>query len=334
MPDGERKPNLWGALYGCLLCVLTACSSPDNGIDDRLPSWREGRAKQAIADFVERVTDSGHPDFVAPQDRVAVFDNDGTLIIERPTLVQFEFLYSRIKALAADHPEWKTTQPFQAVLEDDRKHLMEMGFRKRTPLVEAAQADISQDEFQRAAREFFVDGKHARYARRYMDLVYQPVLELVHYLQANAFKVFIVSGGGIEFIRSYAEDIYDVPKENVIGSSMKAVLLEEGGRLEVYRQPGFSSMNAGRFKPINIRLHTGRRPIFAIGNSDGDLDMLQYTATNSLPSLVLLIHHDDSEREYAYADKSTAVRETAAARGWTAVSMRGDFKTVFSESAP
>ncbi len=328
------KPCLRSVGYGCFLGVIAACGSLNGGIDDPLPSWQEGVAKQAITDFVGRVTDPEHADFVAPADRVAVFDNDGTLIIERPTLVQFEFLYARIKALAAEHPDWRTTQPFQAVLEDDRKLLAEMGYRKRGALVTAGQANISQDEFQRTAMDFLADGEHLRYSARYVDLVYQPMLELIRYLQAHEFKVFIVSGGGIEFIRSYAEDVYGVPKENVIGSSMKAGLREQDDRLDVYRKPGFSSMNAGRFKPVNIRLHTGRRPIFAIGNSDGDLDMLRYTHTGSRPSLVLLIQHDDPVREYEYADESSRVREIATERGWPVVSMRDDFRIVFSAAVP
>lgn len=320
--------------YGCLLGLIAACASLDDGIDDPLPSWQEGVAKQAIIEFVGRVTDPGHADFVTPADRVAVFDNDGTLIIERPTLVQFEFLYTRIKALAVEHPDWQTTQPFQAVLEDDRDLLAEMGYQKRGALVTAGQANISQDEFQLAVTDFLADGEHVRYSARYVDLVYQPMLELIRYLQAHDFKVFVVSGGGIEFIRSYAEDVYGVPKENVIGSSMKAGLREHDDRLDVYRKPGFSSMNAGRFKPINIRLHTGRRPIFAIGNSDGDLDMLQYTHTGTGPSLALLIRHDDPVREYEYADESSQVREIATERGWPVVSMRDDFRTVFSVVPP
>jgi hypothetical protein len=328
------KRCLRSAGCGFLVAVLAACANLNGGIDDPLPSWRAGAAKQAIIEFVGRVTDPGHLDFVAPADRVAVFDNDGTLTIERPTLVQFEFIYARIKTLAAEHTDWWTTQPFQAVLEDDRKLLTEMGFQKRGALITAAQTGISQDEFQRAATEFLADGKHVRYAVRYVDLAYQPMLELIRYLQAHEFKLFVVSGGGIEFIRSYAEDVYGVPKENVIGSSMKAELREHGDVIDVYRKPGFSSMNAGRFKPINIRLHTGRRPIFAIGNSDGDLDMLQYTHSNSRTSLVLLLHHDDPVREYAYADESNRVREIAAERGWPVVSMRDDFRTVFPVATP
>jgi phosphoserine phosphatase len=329
------KSYLSSVGYVCLLSLIAACAGPNGDVDDySLPSWQEGVAKLAITDFVGRVVDPDHADFVAPADRIAVFDNDGTLIIERPTLVQFEFLYSRIKSLAGDHPDWQTTQPFQAVLEDDRELLMEMGFRQRTPLVAAAQAGISQDEFQHAATEFLEDGQHVRYSARYVDLVYQPMLELIGYLQAHEFKVFIVSGGGIEFIRSYAERAYGVPKENVIGSSMKAELKAQGDRLDVYRKPGFGSMNAGRFKPINIRLHTGRRPVFAIGNSDGDLEMLQYANSNALPSLVMLINHDDAAREYEYPDESIRVREIAADRGWPIVSMRDDFRTVFSVEAP
>jgi hypothetical protein len=209
-----------------------------------------------------------------------------------------------------------------------------MGYRKRGAIVAAGQAGITQEEFQTAVADFISVARHARFDERFVDLVYQPMLELIRYLQASDFRIFIVSGGGIEFIRNFAEDVYGLSRENVIGSSMKTDLHEQDGRLVILRKPGFSSLNAGRFKPLNIKLHTGRRPIMAVGNSDGDLEMLRFTEDNAMPSLVLLIHHDDAEREYEYADDSVQVRQVAQARGWQTVSMRRDFKTVFPVSRP
>jgi len=320
-----------------MLCVLSACGPTDADLRERgeiLPSWEDGPARHAIMEFVRTVTDPASTGYVNPADRVAVFDHDGTLIVEQPTLVQFEFLYQRIKTLAGDHPDWTTTQPFQAVLEDDRQLLAEMGYRKRGAIVAAGQAGITQEEFRTAVADFISVARHSRFDARFVDLVYQPMLELIRYLQASDFRIFIVSGGGIEFIRNFAEDVYGLPRENVIGSSMKTDLHELDGRLVILRKPGFSSLNAGRFKPLNIKLHTGRRPIMAVGNSDGDLEMLRFTEDNAMLSLVLLIHHDDQEREFEYADDSVQVRQMAQARGWQTVSMRRDFKTVFPAPRP
>jgi len=320
-----------------VFCMLTACGKTDIGLPaggDVLPSWADGVAKSAILKFVRTVTDPENTSYVAPADRLAVFDNDGTLIVERPTLVQFEFLYRRIKMLAENNPDWPATQPFKAVLEDDRQLLAEMNFRTRGAIVAAGQADITQEEFRIAVADFLSVGRHSRFGARYVELVYQPMLELIGYLRVNGFKVFVVSGGGIEFIRNYSEEVYGVPRERVIGSSMKTALDEQDGRLIIVRKPGFSSLNAGRFKPLNIKLHTGRRPIMAVGNSDGDLEMLRFAEGNELPSLVLLMHHDDAEREYEYADDSVQARQAARDRGWQVVSMRTDFKTIFPVAGP
>lgn len=313
--------------------VLSACAGSDDPVDaraDPLPSWTASVPRSAILNFVARVSDPAHADFVPAPERIAVFDNDGTLIVERPTIVQFEFLYQRIKALAPEHPEWATIQPFKAVLEDDREGLAAMGFRKRGDLVTYGQANITQETFYAAAEAFLATGRHVRFDRPYTELVYRPMLELIRFLQASDFRVFIVSGGGIEFIRSFSEGIYGINRENVIGSSMKYGLREIDGRLSIYRQPGWQSLNAGRFKPINIQLHIGRRPILAVGNSDGDLDMLRFVADGKRPSLILLVHHDDAEREYAYADEAAAARELAAQRGWQHISMADDFRAVFA----
>jgi len=313
-----------------LLPGLIGCADrQDSTQADPLPSWNDGAARSGILAFVQRVTDRNGPEFVAVRDRIAVFDNDGTLIIEKPTLVQFEFLYTRIRNLAPEHPEWSTLQPFKAVLEDDREALADMGFRKRGPLVEASQGNVFQDDFGSAVAEFLVTEKHARYQRRYVELVYAPMIELIRYLEANDFRVFIVSGGGIDFIRNFSEDVYAIPRERVIGSSTKTELRSRDNRVAVYRKTGFRSINAGRFKPLNIWLHIGRRPVFTVGNSDGDFDMLRFTSDADLPSLAVLLRHDDAVREYAYDEGSEKALAAAPGLGWITVSMRDDFATLF-----
>lgn len=312
------------------VCLLNACAGAG---EDPLPSWERRDARRTILDFVERVTDSNGPDFRAPEDRIAVFDNDGTLIVERPAPVQFAFMYERVRALAPEYPDWAVTQPFAAVIEDDREWLRGMNFAHRRELGMATQADMTQGDFATVVDEFLSAWRHPRFEKRYPDIIYRPMFELVKYLQANEFKVFIVSGGGIEFIRSYAEEAFGVPKENVIGSSRKTDLRTRDDRLVIYRK-GLNSVNAGRFKPLNIQLHTGRRPILAVGNSDGDLEMLRFTEGGSQASLALLVLHDDPVREYAYQDGALRVREVAESRGWQTVSMRADFKTVFGQADP
>lgn len=316
---------------GLVFVGLTACAgSPVSSSVDPLPSWNAGAAKVSIIDFVSRVTDRGDPEFVGVQDRIAVFDNDGTLMIERPTLVQFEFLYDRIRTLAPEHPEWTTTQPFKAVLEDDREQLTALGYRGRGPIIDAGQGNLFADDFDAAVTRFLATGTHNRFGRRYVDLVYAPMIELVRYLDAHDFRVFVVSGGGIDFIRSYAEVVYSIPRERIIGSSPKTDLRSRDDRsVSIYRKAGLKSPNAGRFKPLNIWLHIGRRPVFAVGNSDGDLDMLRYATDGNLPSLAVLLRHDDAEREYEYSAGAEKVRAAARQLGWVDVSMRRDFATVF-----
>lgn len=311
-----------------LLAVLLGCS-PATEQGDPLPSWNSGETKTAILDFVARVGDAGGPDFVAPADRIAVFDNDGTLIIERPDVVQFEFLYARIRQMAPEHPDWAEVEPFGTILRDDREALAEMGFRELGPVVTQGQANQYQEDFAAAARAFLASARHPRFDTRFLDLVYQPMLELIAYLQAHEFRVFIVSGGGIEFIRQFSEPVYGIPRENVIGSSMKMDLRERGGKLETFRKPGWNSMNAGRFKALNIQLHIGRRPILTVGNSDGDLDMMRFTHDGTQPSLVMLLQHDDAEREYDYAGEAPRAATAVERYGWLGVSMRDDFRVVF-----
>jgi len=296
---------------------------------DPLPSWRDGAAKARIVDFVQRVTDREGADFVAVPERVAVFDHDGTLIVERPTLMQFEFLYQRIRELAPAHPEWAGAQPFRAVLADDRAGLAAMNYRQRGALIDVGQGNQFQSDFDEAVTRFLATARHARFDARYVDLTYTPMIDLLRYLEAQDFRVYIVSGGGIDFIRTISGGLYALPRERVIGSSTKSELRDRDGRVAVYRKTGFRSLNAGPFKPLNIWLHVGRRPILAVGNSDGDLDMLRFTALGQKPSLAVLLRHDDAVREYAYADDGARIREAAARYGWLSVSMRDDFRRVF-----
>ena len=316
-----------------LVAVIAACTSgaglKPEATDDPLPSWADKTTKARILDFVAAVSDPGSISFVAPIDRVAVFDHDGTLTVEKPYPVQFAYVFSRIRALAPAHPEWQAEQPFDAVLEGDDEYLAGLGFRELRGLIDIAQAGIYQEDFDASVDAFLARGRHARYGKAYTDLAYRPMRELIDLLVERDFDVYIVSGGGIDFIRGLSKQMYGVSEGNVIGSSMKYDLRERDGGLAVFRKPGFSGINVARFKPLNIQLHVGRRPILAVGNSDGDLQMLRYAADGAGPSLVLLLKHDDARREYRYADDSPRVRELASADGWIEVSMRDDFVAMF-----
>lgn len=318
-------------LIAALIAFLPGCATvpaqPAYG-GDALPSWTVGEAKTAIVDFVARVSDFGSSDYVAPADRVAVFDNDGTLIVEQPSVVQFEFLYRRIRDMAGAHPEWTDEEPFATVLRGDVETLSAMSFGERGSIVAQGQANLYQADFAAAAREFLETARHPRFDTRYVQLVYQPMLELIAYLRENGFTVYIVSGGGIEFIRQFSEPVYRIPRQNVIGSSMKSSLKERDGRVAIWRKPGWQSLNVGPFKATNIQLHVGRPPILVVGNSDGDLDMMRFAHDGPLPSLVMLLDHDDGEREYAY-DDAPKTREAARRYGWPVISMREDFGVVF-----
>ena len=296
---------------------------------DVLPAWNSGAVKTAILNYVTTVTDPESDDYVAASDRVAVFDNDGTLWAEQPTFFQYEFVLERIRKLAPEHPEWRSQQPFQAVLEGDREALLEQGFRAFRPLAIAAQTGMTLEQYDDLASAFLQTAKHPDLGTRYIDLVYAPVVELVAYLQRAGFKVFIVSGGDIGFIRSFSEQVYGIPRENVIGSSVEYELKETDAGLAIFREGGTRSPNVRRFKAQNIQLHIGRRPILAVGNSDGDLAMLKYTSDGSGPSLVLLIDHDDADREFGYNKGAERVLAMAPNQGWYTVSVSRDFGIVF-----
>ncbi len=301
---------------------------------DALPSWNDGAAKSAIVEFVGKVTRQGGPDFVPAPQRIATFDNDGTLWTEQPVPVQMAFALDRVKALAPQNPQWKDTQPFKAVLEGDMKTLAEAGDRGLLELVTATHAGMSTEEFTKIVSDWLTTARDPRFKRPYTELVYQPMLELLAYLRANGFKTFIVSGGGIEFMRPWAERVYGIPPEQVVGSSIKTKFEMRDGRPTLFRLPelNFNDDKAG--KPVGINEFIGRRPIAAFGNSDGDLEMLQWTTMGGGVRFGLIVHHTDAEREYAYDRNVTLGRldkalDAAVVNKWTVVDMKRDWKVIF-----
>ena len=309
--------------------------SPDAG-DPALSAWRGGAAKQAILDFVARVTTVGGPDFVRPVDRIAVFDNDGTLWVEQPMPVQAGFVLDRIRALAPLHPEWHEQQPFKAVLEGDVAGIMAIGMDGLTRLVMATHAGISTDTFSALVRDWIATARHPRFNRTYTDLVYQPMLDVLALLRANDFKTFIVSGGGIEFMRTFSETVYGVPPEHVIGSSIVTKYVVEDGEPVLVREAELHFFNDKEGKPVAINTHIGRRPIAAFGNSDGDFAMLEWVTSGPGARFGLLVHHDDAEREFAY-DRDAGLARLARGldegppRGWTIARVKTDWEVVFPE---
>jgi len=302
---------------------------------DPLPSWNDGSSKQSIIAFVTRVVTSGGRDFVPAPERIAVFDNDGTLWSEQPAYFQLLFALDRVKALAPRHPEWKVTQPFKAALEGDMKALAASGDKGLLELVMASHAGNTTEEFEAIVKDWLATARHPRFKRPYTELVYQPMLELLAYLRANGFKTYIVSGGGIEFMRPWTQAVYGVPPEQVIGSSIKVNYELRGGKPVLVRLPEINFIDDKAGKPVGIQYAIGRRPIAAFGNSDGDLQMLEWTSSGPGSRFGLIVHHDDAAREYAYDRKSHVGRldrglDQAPKRGWTVVSMQRDWKRVFA----
>ncbi|MGO8058334.1 HAD family hydrolase [Rhizobium leguminosarum] len=304
---------------------------------DPLPSWNDTASKVAIVSFVEKVTGQGSPDFVPETERIAVFDNDGTLWVEHPMYVQLAFALDRVKTLAPQHPEWKETQPFKAVLDGDMKTLAASGEKGLVELIMTTHAGMTSSDFQKIVTDWLASARDPKFNRPYTELVYQPMVELLAYLRANGFKTFIVSGGGIEFMRPWAEKVYGVPPEQVIGSSIKTEFRMQDDTPTLYRLPEVNFIDDKAGKPVGINQQIGRRPIAAFGNSDGDLEMLQWTTMAGAPArLGVLIHHTDAEREYAY-DRDTEfgrldkALDAAAITGWTVVDMKADWKQVFKD---
>lgn len=303
---------------------------------DPLPSWRDGATKTSIMEFVARVTDSDSPDFVPVAERIATFDNDGTLWSEKPYYFQLAFALDRVRELAKDHPEWKTEQPYKAALEGDIDTIAKSGKEGLLKLVMASHSGMTSEEFARTAKNWMAATQHPRFKRAYDKLVFQPMLELLAYLRANDFQTFIASGGGIDFLRVFAEDAYGIAPEQIIGSRIKTKLAVRKDQPVIERLPEIDFINDGAGKPVGIHNHIGRRPIAAFGNSDGDLEMLQWTAAGKGRRLCVLIHHTDEQREWAY-DRDTHVGRLdkalveADSRGWTVVDMRRDWKVVYPQ---
>jgi len=300
-----------------------------------LPSWRDGKARQSILDFVATVTREGSPGFVPVPQRVATFDNDGTLWCEHPMYVQLAFALDQVKAMAPEHPEWKKKQPFKAVLDNDMRALAATGERGLVELIMATHADMSTADFERVVTDWLSKARHPRFKRPYTECVYQPMIELMGYLRANGFRTYIVSGGGIEFMRPWTERVYGIPPAQVVGSSIKTKFMLRRDIPILLRLPQVNFVDDGPGKPVGINAHIGQRPIAAFGNSDGDLQMLQWaTKGAATPCLALIVHHTDGEREYAYDrqahfGKLDKALDAAAINNWTVVSMKDDWAKIF-----
>ena len=331
-----------------LICLLVFCSCTTNTSEisthnqesntetfvDPLPSWNEGETKKRIIDYVSTITDTTHQDFIPVAERIATFDNDGTLWSEKPLYFQLYFAMDRIKSLASQHPEWADQQPYKAVLDNDLDELLKSGEHGILQLVMASHANNTTEEFEQIVKDWLSEAEHPTLNRPYTDLVYQPMLELIQYLQKNQFKTFIVSGGGIEFMRPWVEDVYGIPKDQVIGSSIQLAYQDNDGVPSIKRLSEIDFINDKDGKPIGIQRYIGRKPIFASGNSDGDLQMLQYSASNSYKSLMLYVHHTDSIREWAYDRNSSIGRldkglDEAREKDWTIIDMQKDWKVIY-----
>lgn len=303
-------------------------------IKDPLPSWNDGNTKKAIMAYVEDVTNEGSQNFIPISERIATFDNDGNLWSEQPAYFQLFFAIDRIKTLAPEHPEWKNTQPYQSVLEEDMETLASLGEHGLLELVMVTHAGMSTDEFETIVKDWLATAKHPRFDKPYNELVYQPMLELLDYLRANDFKIFIVSGGGIEFMRPWVEEVYGIPKDQVVGSSIATEYDYNNGNPVIKRLPKIDFIDDKSGKPVGINKFIGRKPVFASGNSDGDLQMLQWSDSNSYKSFQLYLHHTDSVREWAYDRNSHIGRldkglDEANEKGWTVIDMKDDWKVIY-----
>jgi len=318
--------------------VLLALSAARAFAQDPLPSWNEGPRKAAIVDFVHRVTTEGGRDYVAPADRIATFDNDGTLWAEQPMYFQLIFCIAEVKRLAPQHPEWKTQEPFASILKGDVSHALAGGDKALLQIVAAASFGITKAEFDARVKEFLSSATHPRFHVPYTDLVYQPMLELLAYLRANGFKTYIVSGGGVDFMRVFALEKYGVPNEQVIGSMGKLKWVMHGTTPEQIKLPEILFIDDGPGKAMAIENIIGKRPIAAFGNSNGDLEMLQWTCAGEGARLCMFIHHTDAEREWAY-DRDSKIGtlstglDVATKMGWPVMDMRADWKVVFAFQA-
>ncbi|HUO07442.1 MAG TPA: HAD family hydrolase [Phycisphaerae bacterium] len=335
--NAKRKGNL----VAVLLLGVVAFTSNIARADDPLSSWNEGPAKQAIEKFVQTTTDAGSKDFVPPAERIATFDNDGTLWCEQPIPVQLFFALDRVRALAPEHPEWKEKEPFASILKGDMKGAMASGERGLVELLMATHAGMTTTEFEQIVKDWIATAKHPRFNRPFTECVYQPMIEVLAYLRANGFKTYVVSGGGIEFMRPWMEKAYGIPPEQVIGSSIKTKFEMRDGKPVLVRLPELNFNDDKDGKAISINQFIGRRPIAAFGNSSGDKEMLEYTQAGAGARFELLVLHDDAQREYAYGPARglpdtklgafpPELDDQAQKDGWIVVSMKNDWKKVFA----
>ncbi len=317
-----------------LLCTMAFATTVVQAADDPLPSWNDGKSKRSIVDFVTKVTTEGSPDFIPVAQRIACFDNDGTLWAEQPMYFQLLFALDRVKALAPQHPEWKDQEPFASLLKGDVKGALAGGEPAIFKIVMATHAGMTTDDFRKVVTDWIATARHPISKRPYTEMVYQPMLELLGYLRANGFKTFIVSGGGVDFMRAFSEKTYGIPPEQVIGSTGKTQFEIRDGTPVLVKLPEVNFVNDGPGKPVCIWQFIGRRPVMAFGNSDGDLQMLEWTAAGSGARFCLYVHHTDAQREWAYDRESHIGRldkglDEASAKGWTVVDMKQDWNTIF-----
>ncbi len=319
------------------LAIAIALALPAAAQDDPLPSWNDGESKRAIIAFVQDVTNENGDAHVDKDERIATFDNDGTLWVEQPIYTQLAFALDRVRDIAADHPDWKTTQPFQAVLDGDMEALAATGEEGLLEIVAATHGGMSTEQFAQIALDWLAEAKHPRFDKPYTRLVYQPMLELIDYLQDNDFETYIVSGGGIEFMRPWTQEVYNIPPQQVVGSSTTTEYMIVDGKPTLMRTGEIAFVDDKAGKPVGINSHIGRRPIIAFGNSDGDFQMLEYTTVGiDGPSLGAIVHHTDADREYAYdrdspVGKLDKALDAADDNDWLVIDMKTDWKTIFPE---
>ena len=327
------KKQFPGILVSVVIGTLVSMTANAKAADP-LPSWNDGKAKQSIIDFVEKVTQPDSPHFVPPAERIATFDNDGCLWSEQPMYFQAFFVFDRIKALAPQHPEWKTQEPFASILKGDLKSALAGGEHALLEMVMATHAGMTTDEFEKIVTDWITTAKHPKTGKLYSEMVYQPMLEVLAYLRANGFKTYIVSGGGIEFMRPWSERVYGIPPEQVVGSSIKTKLEVRDGKPVLVRLPELNFIDDKEGKPVGIQQHIGRRPIMEFGNSDGDFQMLEWTTSGSGARFGLYVHHTDADREWAYDRESSVGKlsrglDEATTRGWTVVDMKKDWSVIY-----
>jgi phosphoglycolate phosphatase-like HAD superfamily hydrolase len=320
-------------IAACMILVVFGGWTAANA-QDPLPSWNDGAAKTAILDFVAAVTNKHGEHYVEPSERIATFDNDGTLWVEYPMYTQVLFAFDRVKKLAPQHPEWKTKQPFKALLEGDMKTVGESGMKGLMEIIVATHSGMTAEEFEKEAADWLATTPHPKFKRPYAQCIYQPQIELLEYLRANGFETFICSGGGVAFMRPITEEAYGIPPQQVVGSSVVAEFQDKDGKPALVRMPKIDFVNDKAGKPVGIYQHIGRRPILAFGNSDSDMQMIEYTMAGEGMRLGLFVHHTDADREFAYDRKSHVgtldkALDQADANGWIIVDMKNDWSQVF-----